>query len=161
MPSKQPDQPTQRKEPTHHTQSNRHTQPTQPKAYPGKQITVTYETGRCLHAAECVRGLPEVFDTGQRPWVQPDGAGPERVAEVIRRCPSGALQYRLAEGPPEEPDRPTTVVRAPSGRLVIRGELRVTTADGTVRSETRVMLCACGVSGNQPFCDLSGPCGKE
>ncbi|MFD0271021.1 (4Fe-4S)-binding protein [Streptomyces sp. NPDC127106] len=106
------------------------------------------------------RGLPEVFDTGQRPWVQPDGAGPERVAEVIRRCPSGVLQYRLTDGPPEEPDRPTTVVRARAGRLVIRGELRVTTADGTVRDETRAMLCACGVSGNQPFCDLSGACGK-
>lgn len=131
------------------------------KAYDGKRVTVTYDAGRCLHAAECVRGLPEVFDTGRRPWVQPDGAGPERVAEVIRRCPSGALQYELAEGPAEEPDRPTTVVRSPAGQLVLRGELSVTTADGSVRRETRAMLCACGVSGNQPFCDLSGPCGTH
>uniref|UniRef100_A0AAU2JWW8 (4Fe-4S)-binding protein n=1 Tax=Streptomyces sp. NBC_00049 TaxID=2903617 RepID=A0AAU2JWW8_9ACTN len=130
----------------------------EPKAYDGKRVTVTYETGRCLHAAECVRGLPEVFDVRRQPWVQPDGADPERVAEVIRRCPSGALQYRLVEGPAEEPDRPTTVVRSAAGQLVMRGELLVTTADGTARRETRAMLCACGVSGNQPFCDHSGPC---
>ncbi|MEU6865268.1 (4Fe-4S)-binding protein [Streptomyces sp. NPDC046876] len=143
--------------------------PTQPKAYRGKQITVTYDTSRCLHAAECVRGLPEVFDSGKRPWVQPDGADPERVAEVVRRCPSGALQYRPADGradgraagSAEPPDRPTTVVRSAAGQLVVRGELRVTTADGTVRSETRAVLCACGVSGNQPFCDHSGACGAD
>ncbi|MGW5343266.1 (4Fe-4S)-binding protein [Streptomyces sp. HUAS TT3] len=142
-------------------QPSRPKEPSRPKAYPGRQITVTYETGRCLHAAECVRGLPEVFDSGQRPWVQPDGADPDRVAEVIRRCPSGALQYRLADGPPEEPDRPTTVARTPAGQVVLRGELRVTTPDGIVHTETRAMLCACGVSGNQPFCDHSGSCGKE
>ncbi|MEU8258959.1 (4Fe-4S)-binding protein [Micromonospora inaquosa] len=37
-------------------------------------MTVTFEARRCWHAAECVRGLPEVFDTGQRPWIRPDGA---------------------------------------------------------------------------------------
>ncbi|WP_329199749.1 MULTISPECIES: (4Fe-4S)-binding protein [unclassified Streptomyces] len=132
-----------------------------PKPYAGKHITVTYGTGRCLHAAECVGGLPEVFDSGQRPWVRPDGAEPERVAEVIRRCPSGALQYRLTEGPAEEPDRPTSVVRSSAGQLVLRGELVVTGPDGTVRQETRVMLCACGMSGNQPYCDHSGPCGHD
>lgn len=131
----------------------------EPKAYDGKHISVTYDTGRCLHAAECVRGLPEVFDTGQHPWVQPDAADPERVAEVIRRCPSGALQYRLADGPAEQPDRPTTVVRSAVGQLILRGELRVTTAEG-VRTETRAMLCACGVSRNQPYCDHSGACGS-
>ncbi|MGW6705416.1 (4Fe-4S)-binding protein [Streptomyces sp. NPDC054956] len=131
-----------------------------PKAYPGEQVTVTYEIRRCLHAAECVRGLPTVFDLAQQPWVQPDGDDPERVAEVIRRCPSGALQYLLADGPAEEPDRPTSVVRSPAGQLVLRGDLSVATPDGAVRRETRVMLCACGVSGNQPYCDHSGPCGQ-
>ncbi|MFD7556265.1 (4Fe-4S)-binding protein [Streptomyces sp. NPDC059835] len=136
-------------------------EPKKPKAYEGKQITITYEVGRCLHAAECVRGLPGVFDSARRPWIQPDGAAAESAAEVIRRCPSGALQYRLAEGPEEEPDRPTTVVRDSAGRLVVRGDLSVTTADGEVRRETRAMLCACGVSANQPFCDLSGSCHSE
>jgi len=135
--------------------------PTQrPKAYLGKQITVTYETRRCLHAAECVKGLPPVFDLKQRPWIQPDGADAEDVAEVIRRCPSGALQYRFTDGTEEEPESPTRVTRSPAGQLVIRGDLRVRTGEGE-RRETRVMLCGCGSSGNQPYCDHSGPCAAE
>ncbi|RKT07850.1 putative Fe-S cluster protein YjdI [Streptomyces sp. 3211.6] len=135
--------------------------PQGPKAYAGAGITVTYDAGRCLHAARCVGGLPEVFDSGRRPWIRPDGAAPERVAEVVRRCPSGALQYRTAAGPAEQGDRPTSVVRSPLGQLFLRGELSVTTAAGGLRRETRAVLCACGVSGNQPYCDHSGACGKE
>ncbi|MFJ8234019.1 (4Fe-4S)-binding protein [Streptomyces sp. NPDC094448] len=43
-------------------------------------MTVTFEAGRCLHAAECVRGLPEVFGSAERPWIRPDGADADRVA---------------------------------------------------------------------------------
>lgn len=67
------------------------------KSYEGKAVTVTFEAGRCRHAAECVRGLPEVFDPARRPWIRPDGAPADRLTEVVRRCPSGALQYRLAD----------------------------------------------------------------
>ncbi|WP_327327242.1 (4Fe-4S)-binding protein [Streptomyces sp. NBC_01210] len=108
----------------------------QPKEHEGREITVTFESRRCLHAAECVRGLPHVFDLDSRPWVQPDGAAADRVAEVVRRCPSGALQYRLADGSTEEPDRPTTVTRSLAGQLVIRGDLGIRTAYGD-RHETR------------------------
>ncbi|MFD5897162.1 (4Fe-4S)-binding protein [Streptomyces sp. NPDC060366] len=79
---------------------------TEKKAYEGRSITVTFEARRCLHAAECVNGLPEVFDTAKRPWIRPDGAEAERLAEVVRRCPSGALRYELADGGMETPDRP-------------------------------------------------------
>ncbi|MEU6660295.1 (4Fe-4S)-binding protein [Streptomyces sp. NPDC046821] len=130
------------------------------KPYEGKDVTVTFDGERCLHAAECVRGLPPVFDTSRRPWIDPDGAPAADVAEVIRRCPSGALQYRLADGPTETPSEVTTVVRTEDGRLVMRGDLRVgRQGDAEVR-ETRVTLCGCGASGNQPYCDHSGPCGS-
>ncbi|MCX4820637.1 (4Fe-4S)-binding protein [Streptomyces sp. NBC_01142] len=129
----------------------------QPKEYEGRRVTVSFQPVRCLHAAECLRGLPQVFDLDERPWVRPDGAAAERVAEVVRRCPSGALQYRLPDGPAETPDRPTTVTRTATGQLVMRGDLDIRTAyDG--RRETRVALCGCGASGHQPYCDHSGPC---
>ncbi|WP_431981131.1 (4Fe-4S)-binding protein [Streptomyces qinglanensis] len=67
------------------------------RRYEGKSITSTFEAGRCLHAAGCVRGLPEVFDPGERRWIRPDSAEAERLAEVVRSCPSGALQYALEE----------------------------------------------------------------
>lgn len=131
------------------------------KEYEGEGITVTFEPRRCLHAAECVRGLPEVFDTSRRPWVLPDAAEPDLVAEVVRRCPSGALQYHRHSGEAvsEPPDSPTTVRRTPAGQLVVRGDLLVTGAQGN-RHETRAVLCGCGASGNQPYCDHSGPCAE-
>lgn len=128
-----------------------------PKAYEGREVTVTFEAGRCLHAAECVRGLPRVFDLERRPWISPDDAPAREVAEVVRRCPSGALRYAYADGAAEEPDRPTTVVRADDGRLELRGDLAVRTPEGE-RRETRVTLCGCGMTGNSPYCDHSGPC---
>ncbi|MER6957649.1 MULTISPECIES: (4Fe-4S)-binding protein [unclassified Streptomyces] len=129
------------------------------KAYEGQSITVTFEAGRCLHAAECVHGLPEVFDTAARPWIRPDGATAERVAEVVRRCPSGALRYARADGVAEAPDRPTRITRGSTGQVTVRGELSVDTPEGP-RAETRVVLCGCGLSRLQPYCDHAGPCGR-
>ena len=130
------------------------------KEYVGQGVTVTFEPGRCVHAAECVTGLPQVFDTAKRPWIQPDGATADRVAEVVRRCPSGALHYRSAGTAEESPDVPTSVTRSSTGQLVLRGDLAVTTPEG-VRHETRVTLCGCGTSRNQPYCDHSGACAAE
>ncbi|MEU8865180.1 (4Fe-4S)-binding protein [Streptomyces umbrinus] len=129
------------------------------KAYQAESITVTFEARRCLHAAECVQGLPEVFDPAKRPWIQPDKTTAEHLAEVVRRCPSGALQYELVEGGTETPDRPTTITRSATGQLTVRGELNVGTPQGA-RAETRVMLCGCGQSRLQPYCDHAGPCGQ-
>ncbi|MFJ9952288.1 (4Fe-4S)-binding protein [Kitasatospora sp. NPDC091207] len=129
------------------------------RTYRGAEIAVTFDPRVCRHAAECVRGLPAVFDTARRPWISPDAAEPGLVAEVVRRCPTGALTYRAADGGPEVPQRPTTVRRTPDGRLLVRGELRVAGADGAVREPPRAMLCGCGRSAEQPYCDRSGACG--
>jgi uncharacterized Fe-S cluster protein YjdI len=72
------------------------------KEYRGTGIVVTYDAAICEHAAECVRGLPQVFDVRRRPWIQPDNAEPELVEAVIGRCPSGALQYHLPDAPPTD-----------------------------------------------------------
>lgn len=128
------------------------------KVYEGKNVTVTFDAHRCLHSGECVRGLPPVFDTGRRPWVDPDGASPEEIAQVVSRCPSGALHYTITGGSPEEPRHPTTITAVPGGPLVIRGHLVLRTPDGKHAHETRAALCRCGHSGNQPYCDGSNAC---
>ncbi|MEU6082607.1 (4Fe-4S)-binding protein [Streptomyces sp. NPDC047108] len=130
------------------------------KSYRGEGVTVHYDAGRCVHFAECVRGLPEVFDPGRRPWILASQAPAERVADVVRRCPSGALHYVLDGGPAERPETPTTVRVADEGPLLVRGDLRLQgqeQEDGG-SGETRAALCACGASANRPFCDRSGTC---
>jgi uncharacterized Fe-S cluster protein YjdI len=62
------------------------------KNYIGEHVTVSYDRAICTHAAECVRGLPEVFNTAARPWIQPDHAARDAVRAVVARCPSGALR---------------------------------------------------------------------
>jgi Iron-binding zinc finger CDGSH type len=100
-------------------------------------------------AAAGVRPNPPALDP-RRPG-RPNG-----IAEVVRRCPTGALHYRLWAGDPEEPARPTTITRDPAGPLLVRGDLHLDTPDGA-RDETRAALCGCGQTSTQPFCD--GACG--
>lgn len=128
------------------------------RAYPGDAVTVTFDGARCLHAARCVQGLPAVFDTTRRPWIVPDGASAEAVAEVVRRCPSGALRYELHGGEPEAPAVPTRVSARPGEPVWLRGALEIDTGDGVV-AERRAALCACGASANRPYCDGTGDCG--
>lgn len=65
------------------------------KLYTGTLLDVSFDGAVCQHAAECVRGMPEVFDTGKRPWIDPGRADTadlaDRLREVVGRCPSGAL----------------------------------------------------------------------
>jgi uncharacterized Fe-S cluster protein YjdI len=128
------------------------------KAYTAPSVTVFYDRSRCRHYAECMRGLPQVFDVTRRPWIRPDAADADVVAEVIRRCPTGALHYRLADDDAEQPSRPTAVTVDPDGPLLVRGDLVLDLPDGRMH-ETRAALCRCGGTANQPFCD--GACGVD
>ena len=125
--------------------------------YANEAIDITYDARRCIHASECVRGLPEVFDTNRRPWILPSGASADAIAAVIERCPSGALHYtRRDGGPAESPTEPTTMTTVPGGPLYVRGLIRLRTAGGSlVVEDTRAALCRCGRSENTPFCDNS------
>jgi uncharacterized Fe-S cluster protein YjdI len=70
------------------------------QVYEGDAITVTFDPKLCTHARECVRGLPDVFDPNSPRWIRPDRAPAERVAEVVGRCPTGALVPVWRHGEP-------------------------------------------------------------
>ena len=63
------------------------------KEYTNGEVTIVWQAEKCIHSANCVKGLPEVFDPKQRPWISPDGAATERIIAQVDRCPSGALTY--------------------------------------------------------------------
>jgi hypothetical protein len=81
----------------------------------------------------------------------------ERVIWMVRRCPSGRLQYRVAPDPePVEEDLPQEVAVVADGPLWVRGGIQVEAADGyRYEVRNRVALCRCGQSQNKPFCDGS------
>lgn len=125
--------------------------------YTSDDIEVQYDVVRCIHAAECVRGLPRVFNPKNRPWIDPDNAPAEAIAEVITRCPTGALHFVRKDSASEETVPATnTITPHPDGPLYLRGDIEVTTTDGaSLLKDTRVALCRCGASKNKPFCDGS------
>jgi CDGSH-type Zn-finger protein/uncharacterized Fe-S cluster protein YjdI len=126
------------------------------KEYWSDDIVVTYDAGRCIHAAECIRGLPGVFDTSKRPWIQPANATATQVAEVVQRCPTGALHFQRKDGGAAEtpPEQDVVQVRG-RGPLYVRGDIEVVLPDGSVLHDTRIALCRCGASQDKPFCDNS------
>lgn len=128
----------------------------QDRRYTGEQVDITYSAKRCIHAAECVRRLADVFDTQKRPWINADGAPADVIADVVPRCPSGALHYERKDGGTGEtvPDR-NTITLWHNGPLQFNGDLSIHGAAVEVINETRATLCRCGQSKNKPFCDNS------
>jgi uncharacterized Fe-S cluster protein YjdI/CDGSH-type Zn-finger protein len=127
------------------------------RVYRNREIGVSWEPKLCIHAGYCFRGLPEVFQPQERPWVKVDAATAEKIAEVVMTCPTGALHFERLDGGPQEPHpEETTVDARPNGPLYVRGHVRITGPGGRlIREDTRVALCRCGHSGNKPFCDGS------
>jgi len=123
--------------------------------YRGREITVYFNPDRCTHVAECLMGAPEVFDSGRRPWVEPDAASPDLIAEVVRLCPTGALHFDRRDGGEQEsvPDV-NRIFLWEDGPFVLLGNIRLTDVRGNLLLEdTRVALCRCGESGHMPHCD--------
>ena len=124
------------------------------KVYRGRDIEVSFDLDICIHVAECLLGAPSVFKLKRRPWVLPDNGEPGEVAEVVERCPSGALLYRrLDAGEQEEMPEATTITPLRNGPLLVRGRVEVRREDGSIEILPRATLCRCGLSAHKPFCD--------
>ena len=67
------------------------------KEYTNGEVTIVWKAGLCIHSANCVRGLPQVFNSKALPWVNPEGAGTQAIVDQINKCPSGALSYYMNE----------------------------------------------------------------
>jgi CDGSH-type Zn-finger protein/uncharacterized Fe-S cluster protein YjdI len=125
--------------------------------YKGKAIDVYFTVDRCTHVSECVRGAPKVFDPSRTPWIDVDAADPDKVAEVVLRCPTGALHFKRKDNGFEEaiPDRNQIDV-CKNGPLYVKGDIEIRNDDNTLTLEdTRIALCRCGSSKIKPLCDGS------
>ena len=123
--------------------------------YEGDSIRVTFAPDRCIHAGICVRANARVFNPRRRPWIKPEQATADSIADIVSRCPTGALEFqRLDDGPPESHEGTNTVEVIADGPLYARGSVRLETGEQEVDAH-RVALCRCGASKNKPFCDNS------
>jgi uncharacterized Fe-S cluster protein YjdI len=125
--------------------------------YRSNEINVTYAPDICIHAAECVNGLPAVFNTQNKPWINVAGASPDEIINVINKCPSGALKYELINLESNEKEiemEKTKITVMPNGPLMVEGNLTVNKMSGeNIKDGEKLFLCRCGQSSNKPFCD--------
>ncbi|MFW5913889.1 MAG: glutamate synthase-related protein, partial [Bacillota bacterium] len=123
--------------------------------YEGKTVTIHDDRGICSHAGYCTDGLPEVFQMGKEPWIDPDGASEDAIRKTIEKCPSGALSYeidgkRFTAFASDEPELEITK----DGPYRAKGFIDLE-SDDVPESKEHFALCRCGASKNKPFCDGS------
>jgi uncharacterized Fe-S cluster protein YjdI len=70
------------------------------KEYTNGEVTVVWKNGLCIHSANCVRGLPAVFNNRHSPWINMQAASTEQIIEQVKKCPSGALSFYMNPGKP-------------------------------------------------------------
>lgn len=136
--------------------------------YGGKDVEILDNRSICAHVGLCTENLAAVFRLNREPWIDPDGAPPEAIAEAVRQCPSGALAANMrdstgeatvegtAEGTVEDADLPAGITVSHNGPYYARGDITLVDARwGAGANPRRYALCRCGASQNKPFCDGS------
>lgn len=63
------------------------------KEYSNGEVTVVWQSGKCIHSGNCVRNNPEVFQPREKPWIKIEGSSTEKIIDTVKKCPSGALSY--------------------------------------------------------------------
>lgn len=125
------------------------------KEYTNGETTIVWEAEKCIHSAICAKGLPQVFQPRERPWIKIDAAKTDAIIDTVKKCPSGALSFYMNS----ERDKTAEVLETKvevleNGPLLVYGTLHVTHKDGSkeIKNKTTA-FCRCGASNNKPFCD--------
>ncbi len=130
------------------------------KQYSNDDITVIWKPALCVHAGECVKALPNVYKPRESPWITIENATTQELIDQIKKCPSGALSYKMNHSEPASPASEEDTLQTievnvmPNGPVLVNGACKITHADGRVEvRNTKVALCRCGASQNKPYCD--------
>lgn len=133
--------------------------------YTNGEVTVVWKPKTCIHSTLCWKGLIEVFNPKEKPWIKMDGASTEKIIDQVRKCPSGALSYYLDNEAPSGETADKVVAESasimkiqvsPNGPYLIKTECLIVHSNGKEETKTgTVALCRCGASANKPYCDGS------
>lgn len=125
------------------------------KEYSNGELTIVWKPKTCIHAAECVKALPKVYNPKARPWLKIENATTQELKDQIKKCPSGALSYYMNDENDKETETLETKVEVlENGPLLVYGTLKVTDKDGNTETKNKTTaFCRCGQSNNKPYCD--------
>lgn len=134
------------------------------KEYTNGEVTVYWRANLCIHAANCLIELPDVFDSSHKPWININGASTREIVHTVNTCPSRALLYKMniqqTRNPAKKKKKQTGALSArievlKNGPLLIRGNFIIRDASGKkikIAGEV-ASICRCGGTKSQPFCD--------
>ena len=125
------------------------------KEYSNGEMTIFWKPKACIHAGECVKRLPKVYNPKARPWIQLENATTQELKDQVNACPSGALSFKMIGADTKEKMTPEVKVEAlENGPLLVSGTLNVINSDGSRAVKKRTTaFCRCGASNNKPYCD--------
>ena len=64
------------------------------KEYSNGEVTIVWQPKLCIHSGICVKTLPKVYNTKERPWIKPENATTQELIDQVSKCPSGALSIK-------------------------------------------------------------------
>ncbi len=135
------------------------------KEYSNGEITVFWQADKCIHSANCLIGLPDVFSPKKKPWINVHAASSKEIMKAVDTCPSRALTYLkstkfITSKPRETPKKKPKFARIQilqdgpalvTGNFIIRDiKKKKIKIEGEITA-----ICRCGASKKKPFCDGS------
>lgn len=125
------------------------------KEYTNGEMTIVWEPRKCIHSGVCVKGLPNVFQPQDKPWIKIQAASTLDLVNQVKQCPSGALSFYMNNADNTETKVEQTKVEVmENGPLLVHGSLNVNLKDGSGETkEKTTAFCRCGGSANKPYCD--------
>jgi uncharacterized Fe-S cluster protein YjdI len=133
------------------------------RSYKNDDITVYWRPELCIHSANCLIGLPGVFDSSERPWINTSGASSKEIIKTINTCPSRALLYlknvnntpRKIRKRKRKPPKFARIQILKDGPAIISGNFVLRGPDKKklhLKTE-KAAICRCGASSKKPLCD--------
>ena len=133
------------------------------KSYSNDEITVFWRPELCIHSANCLIGLPGVFDSSERPWVNIHGASSKEIIKTVNTCPSRALLFlknqnlalRKARKKSRRAPKFARVQILRDGPVIISGNFVMRDPDkkNILLKTDKAAICRCGASHKKPLCD--------
>ena len=63
------------------------------KEFSNGEVTVYWKSELCIHSANCLLRLPDVFNSKKKPWINIHAANSKDIMKAVDTCPSRALTY--------------------------------------------------------------------
>ncbi|MCX6266377.1 MAG: (4Fe-4S)-binding protein [Bacteroidetes bacterium] len=129
------------------------------------EVTVYWKADLCIHSANCLIGLPGVFNSKKKPWINVHASSSKEIMKVIDTCPSRALTYLKSTKFVTSKPRATAKMKSKFARVhILKNGPALITGNFILRDAKKkkiqienevAAICRCGASKKKPFCDGS------